>query len=218
MWAPLARLEERIDARTGRERALLGLAGAAVLAALAVTLLVEPAGRRMAAAADGLAAAQGQLGEVRAQLERAAEALAEDPDAALRLEREALLRRAERAREALADARTRLIPPAQMVQVLESLLRSAEGLDLVRVETAPARPVEGAAAPGAEGLPRVYRHGVTLSFRGTYLATLDYLERVEALPWRIFWERIELETADYPVVDVRLHAYTLGLREGWIGV
>jgi MSHA biogenesis protein MshJ len=47
---------------------------------------------------------------------------------------------------------------------------------------------------------------------------VNYLETIEALPWRLFWDRIEVETLEYPQASIRLRAYTLSFAEGWIGV
>ena len=64
----------------------------------------------------------------------------------------------------------------------------------------------------------VYRHGVEIVFRGSYLATLDYLQSLQSLPWDFYWDGVQLQVEDYPKAQVRITVYTLSLKRGWIGV
>jgi MSHA biogenesis protein MshJ len=120
----------------------------------------------------------------------------------------------------LAGVTSGLIAPKEMSQVLEQVLARAGRLTLHSLRTLPA---EGVVAPGADaaaGRPaaQIYKHGVELDLSGNYLDTLYFLQALEALPWRFFWDRIEFAVEQHPRGRVRLRLYTLGLEEGWIGV
>ena len=65
---------------------------------------------------------------------------------------------------------------------------------------------------------RLHSHGFALEFSGGYLATLNYLQALERLPWRFFWDSVSYEVEDYPRSLVRLRLHTLSLSEDWIGV
>jgi MSHA biogenesis protein MshJ len=69
-----------------------------------------------------------------------------------------------------------------------------------------------------DGVPRVYRHGLRIELVGSYQNTLDYLGRLEALPWRLAWEALDIQVRDYPKTSVILTLYTLSFEEGWLGV
>ena len=58
------------------------------------------------------------------------------------------------------------------------------------------------------------RYTLELQLEGTYLGTLHYLKALEALPWKFFWESADFEIIDYPVAQITLELYTLGLVEG----
>ncbi len=124
----------------------------------------------------------------------------------------------------LAGVTSGLIAPKEMSHVLEQVLARASRMRLHGLRTLPP---EGVVAPGSDaaGQPgtaassaQIYKHGVELELSGSYLDTLYFLQALEALPWRFFWDRIEFTVEEYPRGRVKLRLYTLGLEEGWIGV
>ncbi|MDP6415432.1 MAG: MSHA biogenesis protein MshJ, partial [Gammaproteobacteria bacterium] len=62
-----------------------------------------------------------------------------------------------------------------------------------------------------------YKHGFEIEFEGTYFACLEYLRAVESLPWRFYWQVLELTVDEYPSNRIRLEVSTLSLDEEWIG-
>lgn len=66
------------------------------------------------------------------------------------------------------------------------------------------------------GNPHAWRHGLRLAFRGSYLDTLAYLQDLESLGWKFYWERFELNAENYPVVESSLEVFTLSLDEHWL--
>lgn len=122
----------------------------------------------------------------------------------------------------LAGVTSGLIAPKEMSHVLEQVLARASRMRLHGLRTLPP---EGVVTPGSDaaGQPgassaQIYKHGVELELSGSYMDTLYFLQALEALPWRFFWDRIEIAMEEYPRARVKLRLYTLGLEEGWIGV
>jgi MSHA biogenesis protein MshJ len=62
-----------------------------------------------------------------------------------------------------------------------------------------------------------YRHGLEIEVEGSYAACLEYLNAIESLPWRLYWQVLELDVIDYPRNRVRIEVSTLSLDEEWIG-
>lgn len=123
----------------------------------------------------------------------------------------------------LAGVTSGLIAPKEMAQVLEQVLARASRLTLHGLRTLPPQGVvapgtSATAQPGPPGAAQIYKHGVELELSGSYLDTLYFLQALEALPWRFFWDRIEFTVEQHPRGRVKLRLYTLGLEEGWIGV
>jgi MSHA biogenesis protein MshJ len=115
-----------------------------------------------------------------------------------------------------------LVDPAQMRVVIEDLLKGQQGLKLIRAANLEVEAVVDAELEGGQKLPaqapKLYRHGLTLELEGSYLACLDYLKKVEGLPWQIYWSRLDLETIEYPRIKISIELNTLSLDEEWIGV
>ena len=65
---------------------------------------------------------------------------------------------------------------------------------------------------------RKYGLDLELELEGPYLAVLAYLEDLEALPWRLYWQVLEIDVDDYPRNRIRIEVATLSLHEEWIGV
>jgi MSHA biogenesis protein MshJ len=86
-------------------------------------------------------------------------------------------------------------------------------------------PAAGSPAAGspAAGTPLVvkapdllYRHGVELTLRGSYLDMVDYMHALETLPTQLFWGKAQLDAEDYPNVRLTLTLYTLSLDPKWM--
>lgn len=147
-------------------------------------------------------------------------ALRRDPDDGLRQQRESLEQELAVLTERLGEQTTDFVPPEEMTELLTRLLQEQSGLELVRVVALAPQPIGGTAQPGARPASGgvVYRHRFVVELRGSWASTLGYLRRVEALPWRVFWERLAYDVVEYPEANVTLEIHTLNPEEGWIGV
>jgi MSHA biogenesis protein MshJ len=174
-----------------------------------------------------VSALQDRLSELDASLSAAAAGISEGmPD---RIERVHALRESVRLRdEEMRIFTSDLVDPTQMRQVLEELLRRQHGLELASAVNRVARTVldeeaaeeqpSGSAAAERSDAPKLYRHSLVLTLRGSYLDFLRYVEAVERLPWNLYWSGLELRTDEYPVNDITIELTTLSLDEEWIGV
>ncbi len=230
----LQALAARIDALSLRERVLLFLALVAVLYVLWEQTLMAPLERSRRAAEAAIAQASARI----AALDREAQAILrrhrEDPDAALRARLRALQERIAETDAALRRLTVDLIPPREMARVLEAMLTRDRGLRLLRLENRGRRPLiepapgegEGKAATDGQGtqqvragadMPRIWRHDLRLELEGSFLDALRYLQALEGLRWRFFWDGVMVRVERYPEARVRIDVHTLSLEEGWIG-
>jgi len=116
--------------------------------------------------------------------------------------------------ERLGGYAAELIDPAQMSRVLQGVLKEQSKLRLIRVRNI--SPEELAASAEAQ-TTTFYRHGLEIEFEGSYLACLEYLQEIETLPWRFYWQYLEIEVLEYPRNRIRLEVSTLSPDEEWIG-
>ncbi|SHJ78744.1 MSHA biogenesis protein MshJ [Malonomonas rubra DSM 5091] len=143
-----------------------------------------------------------------------------DPDRENRLKLEQLQQELKENRQQLESNIDSLISPQDMAELLKELLQKQAKLTLHKLENQPAEALSlgGATADADVDLgPVLYRHRLQLEFSGDYLATLEYLKKLEQLPRKLVWEDLEIKTQTYPRAYVRLSVYTLSMDRGWIG-
>lgn len=211
---------DRFDLLTIRERVLVLVAVIAVAVVAWDTVFAAPSEKERKQR-------QGQVVALRAEvsgLEQSIQVLAAQsdagPDPALRDEIRKIRKELPELEARLSGATTGLIGPEEMTQVLRQMLRQAARLNLRALRTLEATPVLSevqGAAPSQPGT-RIFKHGLELELGGSYLDVLHFLQSMEALQWRFFWDRIEFQVEQHPRARVRLVIYTLSLEEGWIGV
>ena len=206
-------LANRVDAMSLRERALIFVTILVALYFLAVNVLFGPLNMEK----DRL---QQQLNQKRQEtqaLELQVQALAgggEDPETAKRNKTGALRENLKLMDTELGRVTSGLVSPQEMARLMEQMLLKNRGLQVVRVESIPAAPLQEGSGGGA----LVYKHGMHVEVKGGYLDVLRYLKSLEALPWKVFWGKVTLQTEKYPVSRVSLVIYTLSTNEAWIGL
>jgi MSHA biogenesis protein MshJ len=126
------------------------------------------------------------------------------------------------------------VAPENMASMLSDLLGNNQGLQLISINNLPAEPLsrqledkvkesEKNRQSGQSKLVKpeligVYQHPLELELEGQYLDILAYLQALEALDWKIFWDQVSLETLQYPNVKVRIKVHTFSLKSGWLSV
>ncbi len=232
----------RFDALTLRERGLIGLVVFAVIVVIWQTLLLAPLDVRSRHINDALNHQQKLLNGLNLQIQALLARQSRDPNKPLREQQLRLEAQIARVNRQLREKMQGLIAPAQMAQVLEQVLAHDTHLTLVRVKSLPARPLlapaqrvatrpetvshpvsRSASSSSSTGVPAgqeigVYRHGLVIEFRGSYLDTLAYLRALQALPWAFYWDSVQLDVVHYPQARVVITVHTLSLNKGWIGV
>jgi len=226
-------LAARIDRLTLRQRVGMFGACAFFLLYLFYMLAFEPLLREQQRLRGQIAQQHAAMAGIDAQISALVEAYARDPDAGTR-QRLALARTETTTLGAsLAAMQKGLVTPEQMAPLLQSILRANGRLQLVSLTTLPVTSVGGppapppgaaatvaapvdapAAAPATVGL--LYRHGVQVTVRGSYLDMIDYMASLEGLPTQLFWGEAQFDVEEYPRARVTLTLYTLSLDSKWL--
>ncbi|MBI4293692.1 MAG: hypothetical protein HY661_19620 [Betaproteobacteria bacterium] len=230
-WTKFAKA---IDERPIRERVLILLIACAVVATLLHSLLLESVlaqRKRLVLEAQNDRA---EIVKMTAQLQSLARNQAVDPDVHLRTRLSDLEARQAQLQRQIDAQSADLVPPEKMSAVLEKLLANTPRLRLVEIKTLPRSSIsldqgparqEAAKAGDArreaadEKKPAViYRYGMEVTMRGSYLDFLAYLKEIESLPVRMFWDKLSLSAKDYPNVTMRFTVYTISLEKVWLTV
>ena len=216
----------RFDALKPRERAMIFAAGAVVIGWLVFMMAIDNELVRYKRLDADLSRQQTTLAQLQTQIAELMRAAAQDPDAAGRARIAALKRQLAQFDTDLRDMQRGLVPPTRMARVLEDVLTRNSQVHLVKLRTLPVtalvdreakgEPVRAETQGGADRL--VYKHGIELTLEGGYLDLLDYLTRLEKLPWQMFWARTRIDASRYPRVQLTVTLYTLSLDEAWLVV
>jgi MSHA biogenesis protein MshJ len=236
----------RVEALQPRERFMAFGAVVVVLVYLASAVVFGPLSRKEAALRSTLQQQVVTLDGIDAEIAAKARAYANDPNDALRKRLGEVRAETARTSEELRTMQKGLVPADRIAPLLETILRANGRLKLVSLKTlpattlsdvaapatpaatpAPAAAVPGVATPGVAtpgvATPTVvkapdllYRHGVELTLRGSYLDMVDYMHALETLPTQLFWGKAQLDAEDYPNVRLTLTLYTLSLDPKWM--
>ena len=203
----------KIDSLSLRERLLVLLTALLLIVALWQTLLMHPLEQRAKETRAELAALEDRISAANSSLEEQILQLAGGGDDQ-RSRIASLRRRIDEINATLGNHAAELIDPAEMAQVLEGVLKKRSKLTLVRIRNTMPEFLSTDDDPSGVTF---YRHGLEIEVEGSYAACLAYLNAIEALPWRLYWQVLELDVIDYPLNRIRIEVSTLSLDEGWIG-
>jgi len=233
-WRKLA---AKVDALSLRERVMMFGASAALLIFLLFSLFLNPLFARQKVLNETIASEQQMMAGIDAEILQKISGNGVDPDAHDRQALERLRQEGTRLSQTLRTAQAGLVPPERIVFLLERLLKQHARLRLVSLKTLPSVPVTDAtsapaapatapppAAAGAPALPAIktapllYRHGVEVVLRGSYLDMVNYMEALESMPTAVFWGDARLVVEQYPNATVSLTLFTLSLDDKWISL
>ena len=217
-----------IDTRSLGERVALFCASAALLVTVSNQLFLNAASSRAAAQAKQMSSDVAAARKLQAEIDKLAAEPVADPDAENKARLASLRGEEAAAQEAIAALGRDLVPPDQMVTMLESMLARQERLRLVSLAKLPIQSLDTSAgqaraAPAAAGaVPQasamVYKHGVEIVVQGQYLDLMHYLDQLEKLPVRVVWGKLGLRVNAYPTATLSLTLYTLSLEKQWLSI
>jgi len=125
---------------------------------------------------------------------------------------------------------TDLISPSQMREALLKLLKLEPGVSLLSFELTGAKPLLDLAGDQADAQANItsptseqlglnlYKHGIKIKLSGKYFQLRNYLRQLEQLSWKFFWKDFKFEVKEYPLGEVDITIYSLGLKKEFIGV
>lgn len=196
----------KLDACSLRERVLVFIAGAGLVLALGYAAGYGPLLKQQRSLLERLRQHESQQKSVEEALLKAAQPDQADPLAARRerlAQLEAQLAEAEKQLAARGNLRPK---PEQMVVLLRNLLGKSRNVRVGILKLLPPTPLQSGApetAKGARTAVPMYQHAVEIEVSGPYLDLLAYVADVEALPWRLGWSRLELNTVKHPEVALK---------------
>jgi len=224
------KLRDKVDGLALRERTLIFIAAASMLVALVHVLFLNPLLAQQQEAVRQAAQQQENIKEAQAGIEAILQARREDTDSPQRQRINEMKQQLVEGNAYLQSSRERLVQPEKMVGLLEKVLRQNKKLQLVSLQTLPVAPLmddvisnKGAKNAQSEAVSveqdlskQVFKHGVQITVRGSYLDLLQYLTALERLPVQMFWGKAKMEVVQHPTSELTLTIYTLSLDKIWL--
>ena len=216
----LQSLFEKFDALKERERISVILLAVVAIMIIFVELLISPLNQQYDVVDKQIISLQTQTKQLENQTVILKSKKNRDPDFQEKQKIKLLDEQISNLNVQLKEKMHGLIEPKQMAKVLEVVLAQNTDLKLQRVQSLgaePLSPIKAKEGEEAESLG-IYRHGMQIEFKGSYLSTLKYLKALDELPWNFYWDVLELNVDKYPVSKIVITVHTLSFHKGWIGV
>lgn len=124
-------------------------------------------------------------------------------------QRKELFEEANKTDQYLNILKGEIIPPQEMSSVLREVLDKVQGLKLIGFKIKPKRTLVNL-GENSETKISLYEQDVEMRLSGTYFENLNYLNYLENLRWRFFWNDIEYTVNKYPQAQITIKLHTLG--------
>lgn len=203
---------DRIDALELRERVLLLAATVAILFLSVDSAGFQPTLKAQQVTEQRISELEMKLGALRQQAMLLSYKTDEDVLAARYSSRDTLAEELAALDARIVDQLGALVEPAQAAELLEQVLTRHRGLKITSLR-ASAEPLDQLAG-NAEQAGKLGRYQLDLVLEGGYLDLMRYLEALESMPWKFFWQTVDFRVNEYPRAVSRLQLYTLGAQDG----
>lgn len=228
MHPQLQQWQSKVDALEVRERGLLLLAVAALLYLLWSGLFQSGLDGKSVSLQAKIESDKAQLKLLKTEEITLTAQSGVDPNFSKNRRIEQLKEEIEVLDVALSELSNGLVAADQLPKVLQDVLASSSQLHLVKVQTLPVEELKLLSTLTSASNQTdqtdldlstgVYKHSVLLQVEGSYFQLLSYLQTLQQLPWRFYWDSLDYQVTDYPVGTVDVRVYTLSAEEGLLGV
>lgn len=210
----------KFQALTRREQLMAVLVVIVVLSFLADLALFGPQRNKSKVLQQQIAQQKIELNALSKVIAETSSSLSPDGLSRERAERDDLRARLAQAESLIGG----VAHDAPLSEVLRAMIMARPELTLLSLKTLPPEmfyraPVavsgaqRNAAQPTATAAQlSLYKHGVEVAVKGSYLTLLPYLQNLQHHPNRLFWANVKLEVLTYPEATLKMTIYTLSDR------
>jgi len=219
-------MQAKLEEKSTRERLMIFAGAAFLLVGLLNLALFDPLKAKQKAISAQMEQEQTQLQALQTTIQALQQSQHADAHSPLRLRINELRAAVREQDDYLESLQEHLVEPNKVPDLLQQVLQSNNKLQLVELKTLPVSlMVEKPATVGTEKsaraesrVPTMYKHGVQITVRGSYLELLNYLTALEKMPSRIFWGEASLAVEKHPDAVLTLTVYTLSMDKTWLTV
>lgn len=221
-------MSEKVDALTPRERALVLFTTLALVYLCWDFLLYSPVATVNKSLNTELAEKTLEVNTLLQEERVLQQTVNFDPDLKIKKERSNIEEQIVEQDKSLSALSVGLVPVDQLASILQEVLNKTGRLQLQNMNTLPVEEIQvqksvGTASDqssqdGSVQQAGIYKHSVGITIKGSYFELLKYLEELESMDWRFYWDELNFEQDNYPLGVFELKVYTLSTDEGYFGV
>ncbi|MFT5082907.1 MAG: MSHA biogenesis protein MshJ [Lentisphaeria bacterium] len=212
------------NGKAPRERIILAFSVLAALYCIFYFLFLDSMDKRKVQLQSRLTIANRDVTTLTVEEKVLAKAVLNDPNATKKQTVHLLQLQLNNLDENLEHISTGLIPSEKLPQALHDVLNSMGSLKLIGMTTKTPLKLQlidqAASQEGGESaaeLLGIYKHAVDVQLEGNYFAIASYLQALQKLPWKFYWESIDYRVEQYPKAQAVIEVYTLSTEKGLIG-
>jgi MSHA biogenesis protein MshJ len=118
----------------------------------------------------------------------------------------------------LKQFKPRLTTSTRMAQLTNDILKQQGGRIAIRsIIEMPVEPLLQAdidkTNPAELVTADIYSHGLQIEFQSDFFSAIDYLKRLERLPWALYWDNLEYKVINYPLADIVIKLHILSIQK-----
>jgi len=197
-----------IDALELRERILILVAATVTLYLAVDSIGLQPILKAQQVTKQNVSNLEMKLSALREQANLLSYKTADDSMRSLHESRDQLVVELKELDATILGQLGALVEPAQAANVLEQVVSKHRGLKVKSLQ-AHAVPLDKTDS-AHEQMAGLSRYQMEFELEGSYLDLLSYLQELESMPWKFFWENVDFQIGVYPHAITRLQLYTLG--------
>ncbi|MCP4979688.1 MAG: hypothetical protein GY935_04245 [Gammaproteobacteria bacterium] len=218
MNSKLKQYAQRFDAQSTRERALIAFSLIAAIGFIWWSYYATPIQKRI----ETVTAENERIGREVENSQTIMREIRQTIAQGVHREKEAQLAKLNKDLAGLEDqlrlTTIELVDPEKMFQLMNQLIYRDSRLKLLSLKRREVKPAIPAVNEEDTEEPGIYRHVLEIEFAGKYLDILQYMQKLEALDWKLLWDEIEIVSDDHPTVTVKVAISTLSTRKEWVGI
>jgi MSHA biogenesis protein MshJ len=205
-----------------RERVIAVLASVSAVVMIWNVAVYSPYQKDIRLLEQELQQTEKKLADMQVQFQQQLEVTRHDPNQDIRSKLAEYETESARLDSMLKQTSVQIMKPQAMADMLKDILQKQTAMKFISLENRPAVPeftekLDPLDTEHGDAIT-IYRHSVVMKMQGGYSDTLAYLKQLENLPWRFYWQGIEIESKVYPDALITLEVYTLGFGTGLVGV
>jgi MSHA biogenesis protein MshJ len=222
----LAKGKIAFDKLEKREQNLLIVLVPTTIIVVFFLLLIEPEFNKSGRLADSVSRLESQLALSRQSNLELLQQAKIDPDIAVSQQIEGLQKSLAKLNHEFEGELSQLVSPQAMPVLLEQIFTKANDLSLINMTSVAPQVLNANANEQSNSSGNktqmsqqpIYRHGIEITFEGSFFATRDFLAQAETLGWKLYWQDLSYAVSDHPSAITKLTLFTLSTSEAFIGV